>query len=333
MRHKAARILVLGATLSMVQAVRAEDPKANHRLIARAGWLRFDVVMGRLAISETRAAQNRHRLVTTDPDGTTETLAVAIRAGRMAVRYSYTGQREQMLIDLVSNQHIEIRRTRVVDDSDEELVFRQRADEPLTLLVQQADGTRQQVTAPSLWHLLLAHQQLGEDHLLPTLLLLNPDWQISRQSALLRQRLFQAARQGEYLSRAEVDTLVTELRSADFQTRRRAYRRLRSLGPAVISYLTSYTETELDREQRRRLDCLVEGLHQHDPDTPSRVAKRLSHDPAAWLALLKDPSAQQRALARTQLARICDRRIEFDPEGPDRQRAAQIASLMGQLLR
>jgi hypothetical protein len=181
--------------------------------------------------------------------------------------------------------------------------------------------------------LLLTQQELCEANLVPVLKMLRPDWRIEDETAQIRSTLLQCKRSRTATSRQEVDMLVAQLAHEEFRVRQRADRELRARGRDVLCYLKDVDRSELDAEQRLRVESIQEAVAADIEDTPARVAAWLCNDRLLWLALLNADDPQHRATASRELARLCEHPIDFDPLASQAVRNEQVANLQAKLLR
>ena len=259
---------------------------------------------------------------------------VALDEGLISLHYCLKSDTRELTVRVVRRDNLQIESTRTEPDgTSQAIVYLQEPRGDILLSVQSADGPPCEYRSPSLWHLLLAHPAACEQHLVEVLKMLRPDWQVEIESALVRATLLQGLAESQATSRKEVELLVQQLADREYSIRQRADRELRSRGRFAICFLNDIDPSTLDSEQRLRIQCIQESMTFDIEDTPARVAAWLSNDKLIWVALLSDGDPQLRCKASSELARLCDRSIPFDPFASQAARDEQIAQLRSELLR
>lgn len=297
---------------------------SQYALLLHEHWLKLEVVGGKLSLMNCRCGQSRTAAVGTEQDAARQSLAIQVLPDLVVVHYESQANGELLTIDA---------------DRDRTLIIEQRlvgADQPLLLYKQLGCGrvtlevgnsTKQVYTARSFWHLMLTHEEVVDQHLLPLLEELRPQWRLAEQLGMVRRHLVDLAGSEELASREQWLQWVKDLASNDFPTRQSADRKLRAAGQAVISVLERIPISDLDAEQRRRVRSIVSDLRDLSHDTPQRVASWLVDDSSAWLSLLDSDETTERRRASDQLTLLWGELVTFDPLAPPKVRQQQISEL------
>lgn len=322
MRQWSARVLAFTLLLSGARAGFSQPP-AVHRIDC-AQWVRFEVVLGRITAVSPYCCQNRQ--VGTDELGQPRSESLCITSDRehASIAYELIDSRQQLRAEITGGDQIQIRRV----SSDETLLpsleFTQ-INQGLQLELARAD-LRQAYTAPTLWHLFLAHPRICQQHLLPVLHQLRTDWQLDAQAARVQDTLLHLTT-GWESDESALNQLIDQLASESYPVREAADRQLRRRGFSILAFLDRLDRSRMDTEQRTRVRRIRESLHVESGDTPQRIALWLIEDKPIWLTLLGHEQLDVRRLAAGHLDRLCKEPIDFDPSADGPQRDAQIKHL------
>jgi hypothetical protein len=298
-------------------------PKDERNLLQRTGWIRLDVVGGRIAVLGHRCGQSRV-LQTGEPTETPrEQLSVQLGAEALVVHYEDVKADGQVLVDLNDQQRLTISRSAASPTL--ELTFVQPFNGPIALSV--GRDPVQTFTASSLWHLALKHPELCEESLFPLLETLRPHWRLKDQAAALREALVNKSGTDVTAERTQWRKWVSQLDSDDFAERQNADRQLRGSGQAIAAWLQRLDRKQLSAEQAGRVNDICQGLSSLSTDTPQRVALWMVDDRCVWLSLLKDSEVSIRLAAANHLTLLCGKPVAFDPFASDSDRQQQLATL------
>ncbi len=181
------------------------------------------------------------------------------------------------------------------------------ANEKITLTL--GSGTGQQVfRTRGLWQLLMTQPKECQQHLLPLLDVLRPNWNLADSAARVEERLLQEANGDGAASRARWADLVAQLGDENFAKREAADRALRTGNAGAVAYLRQLDVNHLDTEQQFRVSRILDAITvQNGDDSVEQVAATLATDPTVWLALLARPDPSARRTAVRELA---------EPAGP-----------------
>lgn len=323
--------VVVGILLSTLSGSKAQENVDPVPLTARLKWVQFDVVRGRIVIRSPRVTSSKTHSACDPQSGIRESLTLTVGPPDTSFRYERVAPSRQLLFELDANGQLQVRQLPLGESAIPAVEFHQPVTGKIHLSIQGATGPAQRLTAESLWHLLLAHPQECRDHLLPLLEQVRPDWQLLQQSRQVEEGLFQLARTQQTPSRSQWQQWVDQLADSDFGTRQTADRHLREAGQAVLPFLESIPDTQLDAEQRLRIRTIRRTLAPRGGDEPQRVAVWLSNEPNVWVTLLDHADPARRADAAHRLALLSGRTIEFDPEATPELRTRQIRELFGEL--
>lgn len=337
MRRRIALLVALLTGPATNVSVEGQD-RLPTTLFSQCRAIRLEIVLGRVAVMPRHRGQLRGATHPDDPSPIRELLVVNNDSASPLVRYERVSPGESVLVEIVGQRQITIRRVAEDDQQGMSFEYVQPAQGDVRLVVLQGAQTRELATA-SLWHLLMTERELCAETLVAELELLRPDWQLVTLAERLEIALFHRAQSERPLARRELEQLVADLNAAQFQQRQRADGQLRDLGPSVLPYLENLTRQQelhgrrLTSEQRDRLQRMRLSLSTGTADTPERVAQWLVNDAQAWLALLKHQDPERRHLASLRLAALRPDAILFDAYGDETYRQEQLAQLQLQLLR
>lgn len=321
-------VLVLIAT----KGGRGQDSARPAVLFSLGRSIQFEVVMGRLRAINAGRGKCESTTACDPHSNVRESYSLTLDGSVPSIHYELRTPDEQLCIDFTEGQRVEIHRQAPGSQSEPAtLHFTQDRKGNLTLVLEDAEG-RQQYSANTFWHLILAEPEVCRQHLLPILECLRPHWRLAEQAASVENRLLDAAASGDIVSRSRLDTLVAQLRSNSFQQRQAADRTLREMGQSVLCYVDQLDRRKLDGEQRLRLEKIIDAASVETADTPRRVATWLVDDKAIWLAMLSNEQSLKRQVAVEQLSRLCGQPIHFDSQAVDALRRAQIKRLRSQLV-
>jgi hypothetical protein len=301
----------------------ASPPHTERNLIARTGWLRLEIVGGRIAVLGHRCGQSRVVQVGEPAQLPYEQLSVQLHTESLVVHYEDLRHERQIYLDLDDQQRLTVTRTASSPTSDVKLVQPFRG--PLTLTVGR-DAPRT-FTAPTLWHLALQHPELCEESVFPLLETLRPHWRLKEQAVAIQKELLTHAGEDVVTERAQWRQWVAKLDSDDFEERQEAAQQLRSAGQGVVAWLRRLDQRQLSSEQAARVQDICQGLAHLSTDTPPRVAAWLLDDRQAWLALLRHEDPTVRTAAATHLTLLFGQPIPFNPYGGQSEREQQLTQL------
>jgi hypothetical protein len=293
--------------------------------------IQLEIVLGRLYVFPRHGGQVRAATVPDEGVTLHESLVVNNDGGSPLVRYQHADDGRTMTVEVEGGHRISICGESSREQASESFEFFQPERGDLRLVVRDGAEVRD-VSAPTIWHLLLS-ERWGCSGMLAALDVLRPDWNLMGAAEQLETEMFQMALAGRPISRVDVERLVAQLNAPEYQVRQSADRQLRSHGPIVLFHLD---RLELDKrsgaqrlsgEQRARIQQIRSALMAGVGDTPRRVAEWLADDEQVWLALLKDGDPQRRQLAASRLAAIHPTQIQFDPYGEESRRQEQLARL------
>lgn len=300
-----------------------EPPKSTRNLIARTGWVRLEVVGGRIAVLGHRCGQSRVVQVGEPSEIPYEQLSVQLHTESLLLHYEDIRKEREIKLDLDDQQRLVLTRSAAEASGDIRLV--QPFKGPITLAI--GRDNPQTFTAATLWHLALAQPQLCEEALFPLLETLRPHWGLKELATEIRQELQNRAGEDVLTERAQWRQWVAQLDSDDFQERQHADYRLRSAGQGVVAWLQRLDRKQLTPEQAGRIQEICQGLADLSTDTPQRVSAWLVDDRCAWLALLRSEDLQTRVDATNHLSVLFGRPLAFNPLGDLSDRELQIVQL------
>ncbi len=305
--------------------VRGESER-NISLLARSGWARFQVVLGRIEVANIHSSQTRTATSGGEGDDQFEKLTISGDTDIPSVRYERVTTSGMVAITVIDGDRVEIDQTPTRSRQVEPVNFRQQRGADVILRVG-SDADIQTYRAPTLWHLLISEPEVCESHLLPLLNTMQPSWRFDQMLALATDELIREADASEFDKRHAARRLIAKLKSTDFATREQAQGQLRQLGVGILPYLNHISNAELTREQQRRVELVRVDLRGNEADSPERLALWLVEDEWIWLAMLGHDELPIRTFAANHLAKRFAKPIDFDPAGPRPERAQQIARI------
>lgn len=321
--------LLLAGSRSWAQdsatSVSGASPPARpeRNLLQRTGWIRLELVGGRIAVLGHRCGQSRVLQTGEATETPREQLSVQLCTDSLVVHYEDVQADGQTVVDLDDQQRLTITRTTAVPSAT--IKFVQPFQGPLTVTVGR-DAT-ETFTAGSVWHLAIKHPEICEDSLFPVLETLRPHWRLQEQATALQQTLVSKSGSDALAQRTQWRKLVSQLDSDDFAERQNADRQLRAAGQAVVAWLQRLDRKQLSPEQAGRVQEICQALADLSTDTPQRVALWMIDDRCAWLALLQHSDVSVRLAAANHLTLLCGKPVAFDPYASDRDRQQQLAQL------
>lgn len=299
---------------------------AGENLIARSGWVRFQVAFGRLA-AVPRSRRLREDSCYSDPlSSTSQSHWVRAEDGAAHAHYLLESPQERLCVDWQPDGRFEL----TYDRQAHHVRLLQVPDGPLRLAVVVAgEGTT--VEANDLWSLLLTHPTLCDEHLAPHLRRLRPDLKLAEQRQRIVGELLRVATE-QRPCRKVVLELVDKLGADKYRQRQRAENVLLQLGPGVLRYLDELEPHQLDAEQTFRIARVREHYQAGAADCCERVAAWLAPLPSTWLTLMEHADEVHRQRAFAALCNTCgDPMLVFNPSAAPDARRAQIAKLQSQL--
>jgi hypothetical protein len=289
----------------------------------RRGWLRAQIVSGRLAFTGRNI-----------PGQTTEKERLSVRVvdGKVGADYEITTDKEALRIWIIRGTDLRMRRSPEGESGPVEVEFRQPADGPLELKVG-AEGQQRTYKAASLWHLFVVEPAACREHLGPLLAVFDRQWALASTAEQVETMLLRAAGEGQMPDPDRWAALVKQLEDDRFSQREAADRELRALGRVVFTYLQGLDPSDLDAEQHYRIRRILMTLSAStENDAPPEIASWLAGDPAVWLAMLSRDEESTRRLAAKRLAALLGEPIAFDPGADPAARAKQIEQLRPKVL-
>lgn len=327
MISRKARIAVFIVCFAAGAEALAQQTPVPGGLLSRTTWCRLEIVAGRIQLVEPRLG-HKATVTAESPDGRAKELLsfCATDVESVSVRYEYLDDREQWLVDVELSRHVMIERRPRNEGAVAKVCYRQPRSGPVSLVVEHDNAPRQSAAA-DLWRLMLSEPELCQQHLIPVLESLRPDWRLAELGQQVERTLLAQAAGSALLDLQDLDRLILQLGDREFHRRQAAERRLRELGQRAASHLNRVNHNNLNAEQRFRVLRIQQSLHVRDADTPLRVAAWLIDDSAAWISLLDRDDPSQRMVAARHLETLLGRPLEFDALAAAPQRAQQLAHL------
>ncbi|MBP87632.1 MAG: hypothetical protein CMJ64_13070 [Planctomycetaceae bacterium] len=302
---------------------RADEPKIS--LLAKTGWVRLQLVLGRIEVANIASSQTRTATRGEPDDDVQETLTISSATTIPTVRYQKQSNDKTLTFAIVNGQQVELRRTTVGSDRSE-LRFKQSPRSDLLLEVER-NTKKNTYRSPSLWHLMLEEPEVCQRELLPVLKWLQPQWRLKEFINRTEDELILTATASDFGTARAARRLVARLDNADYRARQAALNDLRSLGLGLLPYLRQLDPTDLSREQRQRLSRLETELGANASDTPQRMANWLIEDERIWLTLLEHREQAVRKIAVSHLGKRFPKTFAADSSADPETRLRQVARL------
>lgn len=324
------RFLILAALgLSLAAPATAQQPLEMRTLLdpARMGPVQFRIFSGRVTMqgrrlgSYTQSANSR---------GRNERLTLSANNNELVLSYESTSPAEQLSVEASGADRLMVRR-RPRGNSTLVPVEYEQAKASVSLTVGVKD--KQQVyQGASLWHLLIAHREVGQEHLASLLKVLNREWDLMRTAELVESTLLSEATARDLPDRRLWGALVERLGDESFSNREAADRQLREAGRAVVTYLRQIDPSRLDAEQRYRIRRIILAASAaEDAQSPDQVVAWLSGDPAIWLIFMAREEESTRRLAAACLEALLGKPIPFHPTADPATRKRELDALRKQI--
>ena len=270
---RVAQTIVAVAVLLGLTAQNPAQAQELHHVIQN--WLRCYIIDGRVAFDGTRLA-NIGPFAQGMRGSGQEVLKVRNENGQSVLSYERATKDGQFAAEMAaSGERLVLRRTPRGGAAILPAEFKQVANEKITLTV--GSGAGQQVfRARSIWRLLITQPKECQQHLLPLLEMLRPDWNLVDTAARVEQKLLQDATGDGVSNRARWAALVTQLGDESFAKREAA-------DPMVWCALLARSELSTRQTAARELVRLL--------------GEPITVDPAA----APDTQKDRRELLRTRL--------------------------------
>ena len=323
-------LVLLLVFLFLATLATAQDLRPPGYLLARTKRARLDVVFGRIRLTKVSLGRQSVQSVSEAETGVEERLSFsAKRANSARLCYQYLDAHQQLLVDIEDVARVTIERLPRGGSDIVAVRLRQPLQGDLVLSVED-DGNSYEVSAETLWHLVLAEPEICNIYLIPILQSLRTDWFLDTQIQQVEAALLTAARRGRLPDTAKMSELVQQLGHPKFSRRQAAHHELRQLGQTAVSFLERLDERSLQVEQRTRVRQIKRSLQLNTGDTPMRVASWLADDKAVWLSLMEHENQTKRQLATRHLEAITGESLAFDPTASPAERRGQVHRLRSQ---
>jgi len=305
-----------------------QAPVAREMHASLSGQLRMiqlRVMSGRISATGPVSHQN----LTSNYMGNQrrERLSIDLAGGTPHVTYERSTAAETLMWVIDRGSQVTVQLTPRSTTDHATIHFRQPDDGPLTLDITIGENTTS-FAAPTLWQLLLYEPEACEAHLLPLLGVLRPNWRLGEQAAEIEAALCRPDSGRALADHGQWQRFVRALAHDRYVERERAEQQLVTIGPVILPYLRSQERNSLDAEQAFRIRRIMRTLGTDgDEDKPERVTSSLVADPRVWYSLLDRNDPQVRRVAADRLGQLLGAAIEFHPDAPNEQRAAEREQL------
>ncbi len=268
----------------------------------RADWVAFHVAWGRIEAVMPREGSVGHE--SGDRVGK-ETIGIVADPVGGTLEYFVSGAQGELRLWVGRNGDIDLFWTPADRASDPEVRFVQSVarDEPLILSVD-AGAAPRDYSAPTLWHLWIAHPDVARRHLAPLLAVVMPRRHVEGRIAAIEAALLQDAARRNVPRHADWLACLQGLADDRAIRREAADAALRAEGAAVLWFM-EHVQPELEVEQQFRLHRIRRELAGSRPDdTPASTARWLAGDPRIWSVLAERPDPHVQSLAQDALKQL-----------------------------
>ena len=315
------------ACLLVVGAVHAQAPSPPPpNLLQETGWVRLEIIGGRLAVLAHRCGQSRVACSGDAASKHKQQLTLNLAGEALELRYERTAGELQTSLEVDDEGQLLLRSVLRQDDQLFETRLVQPFQGALTLFVE-AEKKTAAYSAPNLWRLALDQPDVCRQKLFPLLESLRPHWRLSEQAQGLEQELAALASRDWQTPRQQWAEWVAALDSDDFSERQQALLKFRAAGQPALAWLQRLPQPQLSAEQRLRVSELTRQIAYPEGDVARRTALWLVDDPGAWLALLQREDPAVRATAWEQFSALRRPALAFNPTGAAAERQNQVAQL------
>jgi len=270
MRCRNGFLAILVAAMLFPQVL--ADNHGDVSLLARSGWARFHVSLGRIEVANIPSSQTR--TATSKNEIWSESLQIIADTDTPSVVYNRTGA-TTLSIAVIDGDRVEIEQSDGKEGGDR-VSFRQSAGADIDLLVT-VSGEVNRYRGRSLWHLLVSEREVCRAHLLPLLDVMRPGWNLdgTLEKAL---ELLAAEESGRGRDiRDATRRLVRRFDSPSFEVRELSYRQIGALGTGALPCLEAMDGLDMTRERRSRVHRLQSEAGHHE-DSAERIAEWLVAD-------------------------------------------------------
>lgn len=316
--------------LGHVFASDAAELPPTPNLVSRSGWVRLQLVLGRIEVAHLNSSQTRSTMEGEPGGECLEKLLISSDMEVPGVRYECVTHQYRLTTTIIGGDQVEIHRQPHANSQDAEVQFLQRPGQPLLLCVGSGSSQRR-YRAASLWHLILAQGDDFATHLAPLLEAMQPSWRFDELAEQVQSELMRQAESSSFTTHRQVRKLIVELDDDSFSRRREVDQKLRQLGVTALPSLSRLDPSQLSREQRARVTRIRRDLTVKEADTPERVSAWLVEDETIWLTLLDHEELSMRRQATQHLAKWLLGPFPFDPAAEPGVRMQQVAELKRQL--
>jgi len=310
MRWRLMIAVYLGCLVGLCYAVSAVggEPCAekDKPILETHNAAKLHSILGRLSLDTTCYNKCSGSAPLHDIDGI-EAFEVTARSGLPSLHYRLACRSHEAAVHISDAAQVRIESTVRSIDETEFWSVDQPDYGPLVVVMRRSSPSgallsEESAQYPSFLHLEAAQGAGFRRHLLPLLDRLLVNGWIRCSAADLLAVL---ENQSEYglPHRDQVRHLVEQLRSSQRHRRVEAEKQLQALGLPALSVIRSLPQTDLDMEQRTRLQQICRSLTPLKADTPAQIARWLVADVPFWNLLVNELTPPERERAEAILAK------------------------------
>lgn len=256
------------------------EPKATYakREVVSKETVGIEIALGRLRLVSTRyKILKRHESF--EGDSCQRSIQVSSVEGKPTLRALYSDPNEKWSIQFDSMVGAQWTREYSEKDVPIKIEYSQKPKQLITIRIRKGSDVAKTISQPTLWHFVENNDLEFSTLVLPSLLRLNPCWDI--KGTLDTAKLFRdkAGLSGKMSEIGQWTQCVADLEDSDQTVRAAAIEQLRNAGLSAQILLERLSRGELSCHQRHIVDQLLAGLEPRSADTPTRIAYWLSGDP------------------------------------------------------
>ena len=267
------------------------------------GVARFQLIQGRLCLDAPRHRKGAQHQET---NGVFESITITAQRGIPSVHYIHRCERHEILLSVRDATAVRIestlgvgKETAVIDQPADPTPGRHQIEWTVTIsdrVIRHRGGT--------LLHLRSSDPERFDRHYGPLLRRLLRGRTIHSLSVQTDRALLARIERLDAIDLQTVNSAIDQLAAPNVATRRKAQRRLLSMGAPILPIIFSRSTIDLDAEQNARLQAIASALRPLDDDTPETLSALLLYDADHWSKIASRLTQDQVALANAHLSRI-----------------------------
>lgn len=252
-------------------------PSTTREIVPR------NVVSMEIALGRLRLGASSYKIVkkheSFEDESCHRSIQVSSVEGRPTLRAIYNDPKEKWSIQFDMNVGVQWAREYTDSGVPIRIEYSQQPRQPIVIRLSHGSEATQSISQPTLWHFIEKNDLEFSKYVLPSLLRLNPCWDLRGTLETAKRYRNRLERMGESRDIVNLTQSVADLEASDQSVRAAAIEHLRRAGLSAYIMLEQFSRGELAPQQRRVIDQLLTGLEPRSADTPTRLAYWLSGDP------------------------------------------------------